>query len=221
MTPAAGRDALPAAARGKRALDVVVASLLLVGTAPLLALLALIVRLDSPGPALLRQQRIGRAGHPFAMWKLRTMVSDGDASLHAMHVARLMRRGQGSGAAWVAPTSDPRVTRVGRWLRATCLDELPQLLNVLRGEMSLVGPRPALPYEIAAWEPWHHERLRVPPGMTGLWQVAGRGRATFDEMVRLDLDYAARCSPAADIAILLRTPAAIWRSARSRSKGTA
>lgn len=217
MTTVADRADAPIAARGKRAMDIVLGGLLLAASLPLLLLLAILVRIDSPGPALLRQPRIGLGGRTFGMWKLRTMVDDGDAAVHRRHVARLLA--PGAGGAWVAPASDPRVTRVGRWLRATCLDELPQLVNVLRGEMSLVGPRPALPYEVAAWEPWHHARLRVPPGMTGLWQVAGRGTATFDEMVRLDLDYAARRSPVLDAAILLRTPAAVWRAASGRRGG--
>jgi lipopolysaccharide/colanic/teichoic acid biosynthesis glycosyltransferase len=196
-----------------RALDVVGAAGLLVLAGPLLLAAALAIRLDSPGPVLFRQVRLGLGGRPFEMLKLRTMVAGADPALHRRHVERLLRhpRAARSAAAWAKPEQDPRITRVGRALRASCLDELPQLVNVLRGEMSLVGPRPALPYEAELWAEWHRMRLTVPPGITGPWQVAARGRVDFDSMVRLDLDYIARRSVATNLRILLQTPGALLR----------
>lgn len=198
-----------------RAFDLFFAGLMAIPSAPIVALLALLVRLDSPGPAFLRQPRVGRDGVPFRMWKLRTMVADADPGYHQERVRRLIRgAGRGEPSAWLSSGDDPRLTRVGRALRAAGLDELPQLLNVLTGEMSLVGPRPALPYELPLWKEWHRGRLAVRPGITGLWQVSGRGTADFDAMVRLDLEYIARRSLPRDVWILIRTPAAAIRAAR-------
>jgi len=146
------------------------------------------------------------------MWKLRTMRHDADPALHRAHVERLLAPGTGSesmpaanAAAWSPPARDPRVTRVGARLRATGLDELPQLWNVLRGEMSLVGPRPALPYEVPLWDAWHRARLSVRPGITGAWQARARGRVDFDTMVGMDLEYMRRQSAIADFRLLSRT----------------
>lgn len=197
-----------------RLLDVTAATALLVLTGPLVLLAALAIRLDSPGAVLFRQTRIGQGGRPFEMLKLRTMISHADPELHRQHVQRLLRhaRREPGGSAWAKPAPDPRITRIGRILRASCLDELPQIVNVLRGEMSLVGPRPALSYEAALWADWHWARLAVPPGITGLWQVQSRGRVDFDGMVRLDLAYIARRSVRTNLWILLRTPVVVLRS---------
>lgn len=195
---------VPAAAR---AFDLVVAGLLLAVAAPVLLVAALAIRVDSPGPIFFRQIRIGRGGRAFEMFKLRTMFADANPAVHREHVRALLR--EGGGRPWIGPAADTRVTRPGRLLRATGLDELPQLVNVLRGDMRLVGPRPALPYEVDLWADWHYRRLAVPPGITGLWQVAGRERSTFDEMVRLDLAYIAARSTRLDLSILLRTPWAL------------
>lgn len=213
--PAARIDFHPQAQPGyprppARLFDLVVATTLLVLAAPLLALLALAIRWDSPGPVLFRQTRLGQGGRPFELLKLRTMRSGADPAAHQAHVAFLLGAA-GAARPWSPLPRDRRVTRLGRLLRASGLDELPQLVNVLRGEMRLVGPRPALPYEAALWQDWHHGRLAVPPGITGLWQVTARHRVDFDGMARLDLAYIARRSLALDLWILLRTPIALIR----------
>lgn len=193
-----------------RLFDLVIAATLLVLAAPLLALLALAIRWDSPGPVLFRQTRLGQGGRPFELLKLRTMQAGADPEIHRAHVALLLAAPDRP-QPWSPLPADGRVTRLGRLLRASGLDELPQLLNVLRGEMRLVGPRPALPYEAALWQDWHHGRLAVPPGITGLWQVTARHRVDFDGMARLDLAYIARRSLALDLWILLQTPLAVLR----------
>jgi lipopolysaccharide/colanic/teichoic acid biosynthesis glycosyltransferase len=188
----------------KRVLDLLVGGGLLLLTAPILVLIALAVRLDSPGPVLLRQPRTGLAGTRFTMFKFRTMVANAEelkADLAHLNV--------------LPPPDfkipdDPRITRVGRILRATSLDELPQLLNVLRGEMSLVGPRPTT-FSAATYDPWHGKRLEVRPGITGLWQTRGRNTTTFDERLRLDIAYIDRQSLALDVRILFETAAAVAR----------
>jgi lipopolysaccharide/colanic/teichoic acid biosynthesis glycosyltransferase len=192
-----------------RALDVALGGVLLAAAMPVLVLAAVAIKLDSPGPAMFRQIRLGRHGRPFQLLKLRTMFQDADPAPHRRHVRRLMED-PGAGP-WSPVPSDPRVTRVGRRLRRLCLDELPQLVNVVRGDMSLVGPRPALPYEAETWSDWQRGRLAVAPGITGLWQVDGRGRADFETMVCMDLDYVARRSIRLDLTILARTPGAMLR----------
>jgi lipopolysaccharide/colanic/teichoic acid biosynthesis glycosyltransferase len=196
-----------------RALDVLVGGGLLALAAPVIAVAAIAVLLDSPGPILFRQWRLGMHGRPFRLLKLRTMVADADPSVHEDHVRHLIGAGAG-GRPWAPIDRDPRVTGVGRRLRALGVDELPQLVNVLRGEMSLVGPRPAVPYEAESWSDWHRGRLAVKPGITGLWQVAGRGAADFETMMRMDLEYIDRRSPWLDLRILARTPAAVLRRRR-------
>lgn len=187
----------------KHALDRTIATLALLVLSPLLLALALAVRLDSPGPAFFRQTRIGSGDAPFTMWKLRTMSHDaGDA------VAGLVELNEASGPLFKI-RQDPRITRVGRWLRRTSLDELPQLMNVALGQMSLVGPRPALPCEVAAYLPDVRHRLVVRPGMTGLWQVSGRADLSWDEAVRLDQHYVDNWSLLLDVRILLRTAGAV------------
>jgi exopolysaccharide biosynthesis polyprenyl glycosylphosphotransferase len=201
----------PVARRGwrqaaKRTFDVVGAVVAGVVSLPLVAVVALAIRLDSPGPVLFRQRRVGRGGRPFELVKFRTMVQDAEERL-----AELTDRNEADGPLFKI-RDDPRVTRVGRVLRRLSLDELPQLWNVLRGEMSLVGPRPALPSEVAAWSEELHARLRVRPGITGMWQVGGRSEASFDEYVRLDLYYVDNWSLWIDLAILAKTiPAVLAR----------
>ena len=183
----------------KRALDITVAAVLLVLAAPLMLLIALAIKLDSPGPVIFRQRRVGKDGRLFTFYKFRGMVADAEARLH--EVAHL---NEVDGPIFKS-RRDPRVTRVGRVLRRTSLDELPQLWNVLRGDMSLVGPRPPLPTEVTRYEPWQRDRLLVPGGITGLWQVSGRNLLGFEDMVRLDLEYITRWSLWLDLRILLRT----------------
>jgi lipopolysaccharide/colanic/teichoic acid biosynthesis glycosyltransferase len=197
----------------KRALDIFASVMLLVALAPLLLVVAAVVRLTSPGPILFRQLRIGKMGKSFKMLKFRTMYVHVEDTSHQEFVTRFIKE---SGLEVPAPnklfklSNDPRITPVGRILRKTSIDELPQLWNVLIGEMSLVGPRPPIPYELRHYAPWHRRRvLEAKPGITGLWQVTGRSRTTFDEMVRLDLRYARTRSLWADLRILLRTPGAV------------
>ncbi|MFN8619488.1 MAG: sugar transferase [Chloroflexota bacterium] len=193
---------LPARA-AKRGLDLAIASAALVVALPVLAGLGLAIRLLDGGPVLFHQRRIGRDGRPFRMLKLRTMAVDA-----AERLPELGPHNEVRGAAFKL-RRDPRLTRTGAFLRRTSLDELPQLWNVLRGEMSLVGPRPPLPEEVAAYEPWHHRRLSVPPGMTGLWQVTARNHPDFDAWVRLDLAYIDGWSLRGDLELLLRTVPAV------------
>lgn len=200
----------------KRAMDIVGSALALITCTPLFVIIALAIKASSKGPVLFRQQRVGRYGKRFTFLKFRSMHIDNDPSVHKEYVTKLIagqaerKPTNGNGEAVYKLTNDERVTRVGALLRKSSLDELPQFLNVLKGEMSLVGPRPAIPYELAAYQTWHRRRvLEVKPGITGLWQVNGRSRIQFDEMVRLDLRYAQAWSPWLDIKILMRTPRAV------------
>jgi exopolysaccharide biosynthesis polyprenyl glycosylphosphotransferase len=183
----------------KRVVDVVLAAALLVLLAPLLVLIGVAVRLEGGPPAIFRQRRIGLHGRPFTLLKFRSMSPDAEERR-----AELVDHNEVQGRAFKL-RDDPRLTRVGLWLRRTSLDELPQLWNVLRGEMSLVGPRPPLPEEVATYDAWHRRRLSVRPGMTGLWQVNGRHDPVFDRWVRLDLAYIDHWSLTLDLVILLRT----------------
>jgi lipopolysaccharide/colanic/teichoic acid biosynthesis glycosyltransferase len=164
-----------------------------------LLLIVLLIEYDSPGPVLFRQVRVGRGGRLFTLYKFRSMRQGADEEK-----TTLSDRNQATGPLFKM-RDDPRLTRVGRWLRRLSLDELPQFYNVLRGEMSLVGPRPPIPAEVEQYQDWHRRRLDVPPGVTGLWQVSGRSDLTFDEMVMLDLFYAENWSLLLDFKILLRT----------------
>jgi len=205
--------------RVKRAMDIVGASLMLVACLPLFAVIALAVRLTSKGPILFKQDRIGQYGRRFTFLKFRSMCVNNDESQHKEYVKQLIagvadRVQTTNGEAVYKLAGDKRVTPIGKFLRKTSLDELPQFINVLRGDMSLVGPRPPIPYELAAYQTWHRRRvLQVKPGITGLWQVTGRSRVRFDDMVRLDLRYAISWSPWLDFKILLRTPAAVIKGA--------
>lgn len=198
----------------KRSIDIAGSSLALALLAPIFALVAVLVKLTSNGPVLFRQNRVGKHGRPFQCLKFRSMHVANDANIHKEYVRRLIL-GAGNGDARPGTIyklrDDPRITPVGRVLRKASLDELPQFWNVLKGEMSLVGPRPAIPYELESYDVWHRRRvLGVKPGITGLWQVQGRSRTTFDEMVRLDLRYAKSWSVWLDLKILLKTPGAVF-----------
>ena len=204
----------------KRVMDIIGSVLILVICAPVLLVVALAIKVSSKGPVLFRQQRVGRYGKLFPFLKFRSMHVDSDCSVHKEYVTQLIagcaqrnipngNNGNGDGAGVYKLTNDARVTRVGRFLRRSSLDELPQLLNVLKGEMSLVGPRPPILYELATYQIWHRRRFSVKPGITGLWQVHGRSRIKFEEMVRLDVRYADTWSPWLDMNILLRTPRAV------------
>lgn len=199
----------------KRAMDVLGSSMALILLSPIFLAIALAIKLSSPGPILFRQKRLGQYGLPFTCLKFRSMAVVNDPQIHIDYVKRFVagnvdpRVSETNGRAIYKLTNDPRLTRLGRFLRKTSLDELPQFLNVLRGEMSMVGPRPAVPYEFEAYDVWHRRRLEVKPGITGLWQVNGRSRLPFDEMVRLDLQYATTWSLWLDLKIILRTPHAV------------
>jgi lipopolysaccharide/colanic/teichoic acid biosynthesis glycosyltransferase len=200
----------------KRGIDILGSLSLLIILSPLLLAIAGLVKLSSRGPVLFRQLRIGQMLKPFMICKFRTMYANADHGIHHHYVSWFITssgKGQEQDKNKIFKlTNDPRITPIGHFLRKTSLDELPQLWNVLRGEMSLVGPRPPLWYEVQQYKPWHRHRvLEAKPGITGLWQVTGRSRTTFDEMVRLDLRYARGRSLWADIKILLATPAAVIR----------
>jgi len=201
----------------KRTFDVVVALLVLVLSSPLLLYIALRVKRDSPGPVLFRQTRLGMNEREFTLLKFRTMREDTDPRIHEEFIRRTMDGGcaQESNGLFKLDRGDV-ITRSGAWLRRLSLDELPQLLNVIRGDMSLVGPRPCLPYEVRLFEPHHFERFRVPAGMTGLWQVMARARSSFREALDMDVTYARAWSFGLDLRLLLRTPTQL-----TRSRGTA
>jgi lipopolysaccharide/colanic/teichoic acid biosynthesis glycosyltransferase len=199
--------------RCKRGVDLAGSTMLLLLLSPLFGVLAALIRLTSPGPVLFRQLRVGHMGRPFTMLKFRTMHAGADHAVHQQYMTEFIRAGapaaEAAGEKVFKIVNDARITRIGRLLRRTSLDELPQLWNVFRGDMSLVGPRPPLRYELEQYRPWHWRRvLEGKPGLTGLWQVTGRSRTTFDEMVRLDVRYARTRSFWTDIKILLATPRA-------------
>jgi len=197
----------PVTLRLKRTFDVVVVSVLLVLLAPLFALIAWQIKRDSPGPVFFRQRRLGMLQREFAILKFRTMKVGTSTDAHRDYIRQAMEGSAGSnGNGLYKLERDAAVTGLGRFLRRSSLDELPQLINVLRGEMSLVGPRPCIEYEVEFFEPDHLERFLVPAGMTGLWQVTKRGRATFREALELDVVYARTLSFRGDLWILARTP---------------
>jgi len=197
-----------------RALDVCLATLLLVMLTPALALIAIAIHLWSPGPVIFRQRRVGLDGEEFVLNKFRTMHDGVEHDVHREYVMQLIAGDTPSGLGvdgqpYFKLAKDARVTPVGRVLRRTSLDELPQLWNVLRGEMSLVGPRPPIPYEVDKYPPHWFERFAVRPGLTGLWQVTGRSTVTLEEMIRLDVEYVRRRSLRLNLAILVRTVPAV------------
>jgi lipopolysaccharide/colanic/teichoic acid biosynthesis glycosyltransferase len=195
----------------KRGLDVAVASSCLLLLLPLLALGFLVVRISSKGPALFRQTRVGTGGRAFVMLKFRTMRRASSDELHRAYVRALLRGEAQTVDGLYKLGGDTRITRVGGVMRKLSVDELPQLINVLRGDMSLVGPRPALPWEAELFPDWSRARFQVPPGITGLWQVSGRNRLTMLEGLRLDLEYVQRRSIWLDVRILARTVPALLR----------
>jgi lipopolysaccharide/colanic/teichoic acid biosynthesis glycosyltransferase len=195
---------------------VALAGLAIIALAPFLAVVALLVARTSPGPVLFRQTRIGYRGTPFTILKFRTMVTDNDDAEHRAFVAAQLRRAHGPGAGAGVVLDDARITPLGARLRRASVDELPQLLNVLRGQMSMVGPRPCLPWEVSMFEPRDHRRFEVKPGLTGLWQVSGRNDLSMREALDLDIDYVTRRSTRLDLWILARTIPAVIRCRGAR-----
>jgi lipopolysaccharide/colanic/teichoic acid biosynthesis glycosyltransferase len=197
---------------GKRLFDLVVATVFVLLLSPILVALWLVVRMTSPGKAIYRHTRVGRLGRPFVMYKFRTMYENSGDDIHREYVRKLLVEDQppvGGERGFYKLEADPRITRVGRLLRRTSLDELPQMINVIKGEMSLVGPRPALAWEAALFAPAHRDRFLVPPGLTGLWQVSGRSRLTMRQGLDLDLQYVRDQSFLLDLSILVRTIRAV------------
>lgn len=199
----------------KQVMDVIGSGSLLLLSLPLFLVIAIAIKLTSKGPVFFRQQRVGQYGRYFTFLKFRSMQTDNDQNIHREYTTKLIageieHKLATTNMGIYKLTHDRRITQLGKFLRRTSLDELPQLINVLKGDMSLVGPRPAIPYELAAYQTWHRRRvLEAKPGITGLWQVTGRSRVKFDEMVRLDLRYATSWSPWLDLRILMRTPRAV------------
>ena len=210
LPPDAPAASLPISGRVfKRILDIVVASAALLATLPILLLAAVAIVAESSGGAFFVQTRVGRGGQPFRIVKLRTMRQGNDDEEHRVYVAALIR-GEGEPQDGMYKiVDDDRRTRIGRWLRSLSVDELPQLWNVLRGEMSVVGPRPPLPEEAALYDQAAWVRMAAKPGLTGLWQVNGRSRLSYEEMIELDVRYWREWSPLLDLRILLRTPKAV------------
>lgn len=203
--------------RTKRIVDIVVALGLLALLVPIILLVAILIRLDSPGPVIFVQERMGYDWHTgalrsFRCYKFRSMFANCDQGPHQRHIRAWVRGDlDNSGLGLVKLVEDPRVTQAGRWLRKTSLDELPQLWNVLRGEMTMVGPRPVPLYEVEEYDQWHTQRLLATPGITGIWQVSGRGTTTLYEMVSMDLEYIAHQSLWLDLKIMLLTIPAVLR----------
>jgi lipopolysaccharide/colanic/teichoic acid biosynthesis glycosyltransferase len=192
----------------RRTADIVVATTLIVLLAPLLLLVAVAIRLDSRGPALFRQKRVGHGKREFTLFKFRSMRLDADPRGHREYVTSLIQGEAANGGRenLYKLAVDDRITPVGRQIRRWSLDELPQLFNVVAGDMTLVGPRPAIPYEVSEYPSWYLQRFSVKPGLTGLWQVSGRSERTYEEMVRLDIEYAQSRSLLLDLSILAKTP---------------
>jgi lipopolysaccharide/colanic/teichoic acid biosynthesis glycosyltransferase len=202
----------------KRGIDILGAATAILLLSPLMLMTTVSIAMTSPGPIIFRQVRLGRRSVPFVFYKFRSMHCNADSGIHRDHVTSIIKAGRdstgqvGTKNSWSKLESDPRITSVGRVIRKTSIDELPQLFSVLKGDMSLVGPRPPLPYEAEVYEPWHLRRvLEVKPGITGLWQVGGRGKVSFDDMVRMDLRYIREWSLALDLKILIKTVLVVLR----------
>lgn len=196
----------------KRIMDIAGSLGALILAAPVFVVIALMVRFSSKGPILFRQSRVGENGGEFTFLKFRSMYAANNPAIHQEYVKNLIKGKETAGPAGEKVykiVNDPRITPVGRVLRRTSLDEIPQFINVLKGDMSLVGPRPPIPYELEHYQPWHRQRLTAKPGITGLWQVQGRSRTTFDEMVRLDVQYVRSWTVWMDLRILFQTPKAV------------
>jgi exopolysaccharide biosynthesis polyprenyl glycosylphosphotransferase len=203
--------------RLKRSLDLLLAGLALLLVSPLFLLFAILIKRSSPGPVFFVQERLGRDGRPFKFYKFRSMVHNSDDTIHRQFAAMFIAGDESGCAASNAGEKvfklkrDPRITPIGAFLRRTSLDELPQLINIVKGEMSLVGPRPPIAYEIENYQPWHMERLKAVPGLTGLWQISGRSSVSFDDMVRLDIRYINEWSFRRDLAIIAKTVPVVLR----------
>jgi len=196
----------------KRTFDTLAVTPGLILLSPLLLIVAIAIKLDSPGPVFYRQSRVGENGRLFTMLKFRSMKTGNDTNTHKQHIAKLIQGNisvEQLGGKSLKLEDDSRITRIGKLIRKTSIDELPQLFNVLRGEMSLVGPRPPIPYEVEFYQDWHKRRFEALPGITGVWQIKGRNRVGFDEMVRMDIEYIEKQSFWLDIMILLQTPLAV------------
>jgi lipopolysaccharide/colanic/teichoic acid biosynthesis glycosyltransferase len=196
----------------KRVLDLAAACVGLLVLSPVLAVLAILIRRDSEGPALFRQTRIGRYGKPFTCYKFRTMYQNADEQTHRAYIEAYSKGQVAAANNPAAPFKlerDPRITPLGHFLRRSSLDELPQLINVIKGDMSLVGPRPDVAYSVALYKDWHKLRLATQPGLTGLWQVKGRGRVSYEEGMRLDCEYVQQQCLRLDVQILLQTIPAV------------
>jgi len=189
---------------GKRIFDLILAWGLTILAAPLFLIIAVLIKLTSKGPVLFRQVRLGENKTPFVLYKFRSMYNNTSHEIHKEYAKELIKNNKKAGRAYKLE-NDPRVTPFGRWLRRTSLDELPQIFNVLKGEMSFVGPRPPIPYEVEHYSPEHVERLKAKPGITGLWQVSGRTLLPFEEQVKLDLEYIRKRSFSKDLVILIKT----------------
>lgn len=196
----------------KRATDIVLSLLLIILLSPVMLVIALYIRIVSPGPVFFRQERIGYKGQPFTCWKFRTMHVNADTKVHQQHLKSLMQ----TGVPMIKLDSrkDNRLIPAGSLLRATGLDELPQLLNVVKGDMSLIGPRPCIKYEFDQFDRWHKQRFMTLPGISGLWQVSGKNRTTFSEMMRLDVNYAHKKSFWTDLRIIVKTVPTLWDQAK-------
>lgn len=193
----------------KRLLDVTAAIFLLLLFAPLILAIIAAIKIQSPGPIIFKQNRIGLQGRPFTMFKFRSMHTNNNPQVHQEHVKRLIQQNLSPkelGTSSLKLNTDQRITPIGKWIRALSLDELPQLINVLKGEMSIVGPRPPMPYEYELFKEWHKQRQSVLPGLTGLWQVTARNEIPFDDMVRLDLLYIEQMNLWQDLWIMVQTP---------------
>ena len=202
----------------KRGIDIMGAATAILLLSPLMLMTTGLIAFSSPGPVIFRQVRLGRRGVPFVFYKFRSMHCNADSGIHREHVTTIIKASRNDAAqddktkSWSKLESDPRITPVGKFIRKSSIDELPQLFSVLKGDMSLVGPRPPLPYEAEVYEPWHLRRvLEVKPGITGLWQVGGRGKVSFDDMVRMDLRYIREWSLALDFKILIKTVMVVLR----------
>jgi lipopolysaccharide/colanic/teichoic acid biosynthesis glycosyltransferase len=198
----------------RRTADILVSGTALLLVSPILILVAIAIRIDSSGPAIFRQRRVGCGEKEFTLLKFRSMRVDANPKLHRDYVTALIHNGNGSspetgGEGLYKLAVDDRITTVGRFIRMWSLDELPQLFNVFGGDMTLVGPRPVIPYEVDEYPHWYRGRFGVKPGLTGLWQVSGRNERTYEEMVLLDIEYAERRSLLLDLSILLKTPWAL------------
>jgi exopolysaccharide biosynthesis polyprenyl glycosylphosphotransferase len=197
--------------RIKRAIDVAGSLAALIPLSPVFAAIAILIKATSEGPVFFRQKRVGQYGKEFTFLKFRSMYVNNDPAVHREYVQNLIQKKATEASGTYKIKNDPRVTSIGRFLRKTSLDEIPQFINVLKGEMSLVGPRPPIPYEFESYSLWHRRRiLEARPGITGEWQVHGRSRTTFDEMVRMDLHYIRHQSLWLDLKILIKTPFAVF-----------